>query len=112
MIILLQPIATVFSALVRGEVDCSMATYTWLENFSKENPYKIYPDSDLEDFHVENYDKGAESDTGTLNNNAFDDEPLMNIDNMMEGSLLEKGPKGTYICPIFDAYRHRYLSLL
>lgn len=42
-----------FSALVREEVDCAMATYIWLENLSKTNPYKVYPDLDLEDFIVE-----------------------------------------------------------
>lgn len=46
---------------------------------------QVYPDSDLEDFHVEEYDKGAESGTRTPNNQVFDDEELMNIDNMMEG---------------------------
>ena len=76
-----------FSSIIRGEVDCSMATYTWLENLAKENPYKIYPDSDMEDFHVEDYDKGAASGTGSPGSPNYpidDEEMLANIDNMME----------------------------
>jgi len=75
-----------FSSMIRGEIDCTRATFTWLENLAKENPYKIYPDSDLEDFHVEDYDKGAASGTGSPGSNDFpyDNEALANIENMME----------------------------
>ena len=63
-----------------------MATYTWLENLAKENPYKIHPDSDLEDLHVEDYYKGTGSGIGSPGspNYPFDDEALANIENMME----------------------------
>ena len=73
-----------FSALIRGEVDCSMATYQWLEHLQKDNPYKIYPDSDAGDFDILDYDKGATSRSGSPNH-PFDDEALANIENMMQG---------------------------
>jgi hypothetical protein len=63
--IILHPLIVFFSALIRYNVDCTMATYKWLENISKTNSYKVYPDLDLENFHVEEYDKGAECNTGT-----------------------------------------------
>jgi hypothetical protein len=73
-----------FSALIRGEVDCSMATYQWLENLQKDNPYKIYPDSDAGNFDILDYDKGTASRSGSPNH-PFDDEELANVENMMEG---------------------------
>lgn len=60
-----------------------MATYTWLENLSKTNPYKVYSDLDIEDFIVEEYDNVAKSGTGAPNH-IFDNEALMNKENQMD----------------------------
>ena len=74
-----------FSAIIGGEIDCTRATYTWLDNLAKENPYKIYPDSDLEYFHIKDYDEGEASGTGSpvFHEYPFDNEALANIESMM-----------------------------
>lgn len=60
-----------------------MDTYTWLENLSKTNPYKVYSDLDIENFIVEEQDNVAKSETGSPNH-IFDNEALMNKENQMD----------------------------
>ena len=75
-----------FTALIRKEVDCTLATTTWLEKVETEEKYKVsYPyDSDLDN---EDEDAAREWENSGPNSSAGyseDPETYHNIVNMME----------------------------
>ena len=67
---------------MRKEVDCTIATITWIEEIQKDEKYKTLDDSDLDNEKDDTTRVGKYSGPNSSAN--YDEEVYHNIKNMME----------------------------